>query len=72
MLKIALSVILIDFSFLQKSIFYNEICFSRFVNELIKITRIIPSIVKKVDFGGKFKIWLEIILEAILGDSDYF
>ena len=50
LLEFALSVISTDFSFLQKSIFYNEIWFSRIVNELIKITRIILCILWKGGF----------------------
>ena len=42
--------ILTDFTFLQKWIFYNEIYFSRIVNELIEITRIIA--VKRWISGG--------------------
>ena len=48
--------ILTDFTFLQKWIFYNEIYFSRIVNELIEITWIILSILrKKWILGGKSK-----------------
>ena len=46
----------IDFSFFQKSIFYNEIYFSRIVNDLIEIAKIILSILRKrCIFGGKSK-----------------
>ena len=45
-----------DFSFQEKWIFHNEIYFSRIVNEVIEIARIILSILwKRWILGGKSK-----------------
>ena len=49
----AISGISADFPFLQKRIFYNEIYFSRIVNDLIEIARIILSILWKRSILGE-------------------
>ena len=50
----AISDISADFSFKQKWFFHNEIYFSRIVNEIIEIARIILSILwKRWILGGK-------------------